>query len=96
MTTVFGEVEAAAWTSGLVPCYYLICEQDRAVLPSVQEMMVEEAGKQGHIEWVVERVQAGHSVWLSKPEAVLSLIERAISRKLPVQEAVGYPQEIDP
>jgi len=62
---------AAAWQS--LPSTYLICEQDRAVPPPVQEAMSARAG-------TVRRVAASHSPFLSRPDAVTEVVLHALGR----------------
>lgn len=59
---------AAAWRT--CPSSYLICEADRAVPPAAQEAMSVRAG-------TVERLRSSHSPFLSHPDVVAALIERA-------------------
>ncbi|KAL8812449.1 MAG: hypothetical protein Q9200_001016 [Gallowayella weberi] len=51
--------------SGLVPCTYFLCENDQALLLSIQEEMLEAAKQWGRAKWNVERISTGHSPWLS-------------------------------
>ena len=62
---------AAAWQS--VPSTYVICEQDRAVPPPVQEAMSARAR-------TVRRVPSSHSPFLSRPDDVADIILHALGR----------------
>ena len=64
-----GVVTDAAWKTK--PSWYLITTEDRMIPPDAQRFMSKRAGSK-----VVE-VQASHSVFLSKPDAVASIIEQA-------------------
>ena len=61
----------AAWHS--VPSTYVICEQDRAVPPPVQEAMSARAG-------TVRRVPSSHSPFLSRPDDVAEIVLEAMGR----------------
>jgi pimeloyl-ACP methyl ester carboxylesterase len=65
-----GTITAPAWRSK--PSYYLVTTEDRMVPPPAQRMMAERAGA------TVVEVPASHSVFLSHPEAVASLIRTAL------------------
>jgi pimeloyl-ACP methyl ester carboxylesterase len=56
-----------------VPSSYLICDQDRAVPPPVQEAMAGRAG-------TVRRVPASHSPFLSRPDDVADVVLQALGR----------------
>jgi pimeloyl-ACP methyl ester carboxylesterase len=61
----------AAWQS--VPSTYLICDEDRAVPPPVQEMMSQRAQ-------TVRRVPASHSPFFSRPDDVADVVLQALGR----------------
>ena len=61
----------AAWQS--LPSTYLICDEDRAVPPLVQEAMSARATN-------VRRVQASHSPFLSRPDDVADVVLEALAR----------------
>jgi pimeloyl-ACP methyl ester carboxylesterase len=61
----------AAWQS--VPSTYLICDEDRAVPPPVQEAMSQRAQ-------TVRRVPASHSPFLSRPDDVADVVLQALGR----------------
>jgi pimeloyl-ACP methyl ester carboxylesterase len=60
---------AAAWQD--LPAAYLVCEEDRAVPPPVQEQLAARAG-------TVERAASSHSPFFSKPDVVAELVLRAV------------------
>ena len=62
---------AAAWQS--LPSTYLICDEDRAVPPPVQEAMAARAG-------TVRRVPASHSPFFSRPDDVAEVVLQALGR----------------
>ncbi len=64
-----GAVTDAAWKSK--PSWYLVTTEDRMIPPDAQRFMSKRAGSK-----VVE-IKASHSVFLSHPEAVASIIEQA-------------------
>jgi pimeloyl-ACP methyl ester carboxylesterase len=58
-------VSAAAWHT--VPSTYVVCEQDRAIPPGVQEMMAKRATS-------VRHMHTSHSPFLSRPDQLAQLI----------------------
>lgn len=54
--------------------YYLICENDNAIKLPMQEKMV----AQSHGKIVEVRCTAGHSPFVSLPQVLLQLIQRAV------------------
>ena len=62
---------AAAWRS--LPSTYLICEEDRAVPPHVQEAMAARAS-------TVRRVPTSHSPFFSRPDDVAGVVLQALGR----------------
>ncbi len=64
-----GTVTDAAWKTK--PSWYLVTTEDRMIPPDAQRFMSKRAGSK-----VVE-VRASHSVFLSHPDAVASIIEQA-------------------
>ena len=58
--------------NGVVPCTFLICENDNAVPVSVQERMAKNLGEGAH----VERCSAGHSPFISQPDVVAKITKR--------------------
>jgi len=61
----------AAWQS--LPSTYLICDEDRAVPPPVQEAMSARATN-------VRRVPASHSPFFSRPDDVADVVLEALGR----------------
>jgi len=53
------------------PSWYLITTEDRMIPPPVQHFMSERAGS------TITHVDASHSVYVSKPDAVAAFVERA-------------------
>jgi len=66
-----GTISEAAWRSK--PSWYLLTTEDRMIPPPAQHMMSSRAGS------TVEEVAASHSVYVSQPEAVAAIIEKAAS-----------------
>ena len=64
-----GAVTEPAWR--LLPSWYLVATDDRMIPPPAQSAMAERAGSS------VVQVAASHSVYLSQPDAVADLIEKA-------------------
>jgi len=64
-----GVVSDPAWRQ--TPSWYLVATDDRMIPPPAQSAMAERAGSK------VEQVAASHSVYLSQPDAVADLIEKA-------------------
>jgi len=64
-----GVVTDAAWRSK--PSWYLVTAEDRMIPPDAQRAMAKRAGSK-----VIE-VKASHAVYVSQPDAVVSLIEQA-------------------
>ena len=69
-------VDSVAWESGLVPCTYLICEQDSGVFLWLQEQMLEGVRKESGRPWTVERCDCSHSAWLSQVSTVVRLVRK--------------------
>jgi pimeloyl-ACP methyl ester carboxylesterase len=64
-----GTISEASWR--IKPSWYLITTEDRMIPPSAQRDMAERTGA------TVTEVAASHSVYVSKPEAVASVIKQA-------------------
>ena len=64
-----GTISEAAWR--IKPSCYLLTTEDRMIPPSAQRAMAERTGA------TVTEVSASHSVYVSQPEAVASLIRQA-------------------
>src|SRR5580698_3316241 len=64
-----GTISEAAWR--IKPSWYLLTTQDRMIPPSAQRAMAERTGA------AVTEVPASHSVYVSQPQAVASLVKQA-------------------
>jgi pimeloyl-ACP methyl ester carboxylesterase len=64
-----GTISEASWR--IKPSWYLLTTEDRMIPPSAQRAMAERTGA------TVTEVPASHSVYVSKPDAVASLIKQA-------------------
>ena len=64
-----GEVTVPAWKSK--PSWYLVAADDKMIPPPAQRQMSERAGS------TVSEVPGSHSVYVSQPQAVAALIEKA-------------------
>ena len=73
-TALKSPVTYAAWR--FVPCTYLLCELDKAIVIGTQRAMVERAQKEG-VGMKTEVLEAGHSPFLSVPDEVVAGIRRA-------------------
>jgi pimeloyl-ACP methyl ester carboxylesterase len=68
-----GTITAAAWRDK--PSYYLLTTEDRMIPPSAQRSMSERAGAR------VTEVAASHSVYVSQPAAVATLIKHGAAAR---------------
>jgi pimeloyl-ACP methyl ester carboxylesterase len=73
-----GAVKEPAWRAK--PSWYLVSTEDRMIPPDAQRTMAKRAGSE-----VVE-VKESHAVYVSQPEAVADLIERAASGESPKEK----------
>jgi len=64
-----GEVTVPAWKSK--PSWYLVASDDKMIPPPAQRQMSQWAGS------IVSEVPGSHAIYVSRPEAVASLIEKA-------------------
>lgn len=64
-----GAVTVPAWKSK--PSYYLVASDDHMIPPPAQRMMAERAGS------TIVETAGSHAVYVSKPEAVAQIIEKA-------------------
>jgi pimeloyl-ACP methyl ester carboxylesterase len=64
-----GEVTLPAWKSK--PSWYLVASDDKMIPPPAQRQMAQRAGS------IVGEVAGSHAVYVSQPQAVASLIEKA-------------------
>jgi pimeloyl-ACP methyl ester carboxylesterase len=67
-----GEITEAAWRTR--PSWYLVTTEDRMIPPPAQREMSARAGS------TVVEVDGSHSIYVSKPEAVADLVEKAASQ----------------
>ncbi|WP_083510519.1 alpha/beta fold hydrolase [Pseudarthrobacter sulfonivorans] len=68
-----GAITQPAWRS--LPSWYLIASEDRMIPPAAQHAMAERAGS------TVSEVAASHSVYVSQPQAVASIIKEAAAAR---------------
>ncbi|CAG7999215.1 hypothetical protein PENNAL_c0094G01900 [Penicillium nalgiovense] len=64
-----------------IPTAYIVCEKDAALIPMVQEMMIENVRKTG-VNVEVERLPASHSPFLSMPEETANLVLKIAKKGL--------------
>jgi pimeloyl-ACP methyl ester carboxylesterase len=64
-----GAVTAPAWRSK--PSWYLVSTEDKMIPPDAQRFMSKRAGS------TVTEAKGSHSIYVSQPQAVLSIIEKA-------------------
>jgi len=64
-----GAVTVPAWKSR--PSWYLVATDDKMIPPAAQRQMAQRAGS------IVAEVPGSHAVYVSRPQAVASLIEKA-------------------
>lgn len=64
-----GRITNAAWRSK--PSWYLVASDDRMIPPAWQRAMARRAGA------AVAEIAASHAVYVSQPQAVVSLVQRA-------------------
>lgn len=79
LATLQSPTTGASWKT--IPSSYLFCEQDRALPPSVQEILIDEAKEKGASIDVV-RIDAGHSPFLSKPKETVDWIRGVAGEKV--------------
>jgi pimeloyl-ACP methyl ester carboxylesterase len=66
-----GTISEPAWRSK--PSWYLVAAEDRMIPPQVQRSMSERAGMR------VEEAAGSHAIYVSRPDVVAALIEKAAS-----------------
>ena len=76
-----GKIRQPAWKSK--PSWYLLTTEDRMIPPAAQRAMSGRAGS------TVTEVRASHSVYVSRPEAVVNLIAEAAKGALQTVGAAG-------
>jgi pimeloyl-ACP methyl ester carboxylesterase len=67
-----GTVTQPAWKTK--PSWYLVATDDRMIPPDAQRAMAKRAGS------FVEEVRGSHSVYVSQPDAVAGIVEKAAAR----------------
>lgn len=58
-----------------IPVTYIRCENDTALIPDVQQMMIDAITQSG-VEVSVEHCQGSHSPFLSIPDVVAGIVGR--------------------
>ncbi|KAK2755935.1 hypothetical protein FQN54_005731 [Arachnomyces sp. PD_36] len=74
-TPIKHEAYRAQNKKNAIPVTYIRCEKDTALIPDVQQMMIDTITKSG-IEVSVEHCEGSHSPFLSIPEVVAGIVER--------------------
>ena len=69
---LYTQPELSSWRWRDVPLTYMLCSQDQAVLPSVQERIAREYGMQ------VVRIEAAHCPFISQPEKFVEVVEEIL------------------
>ncbi|KAH7327184.1 hypothetical protein BKA65DRAFT_405971, partial [Rhexocercosporidium sp. MPI-PUGE-AT-0058] len=64
-----------------IPSSYLVCEDDRAIPPAVQEAMTEACKKEG-ARMKVSRVMSGYSPFLSRVEETVTWLRDAAGEEV--------------
>jgi pimeloyl-ACP methyl ester carboxylesterase len=64
-----------AWKT--LPCWYLLCTEDKAIPPATQRFMAERANAR------IQEVPASHASMVSQPEAATQLIVQAVEATAP-------------
>jgi pimeloyl-ACP methyl ester carboxylesterase len=76
-----GAVTSAAWRKK--PCWYLVTTADRMIPPAAQRTMAHRAGA------TVVETAGSHAIYVSKPDAVASVIGQAATFAAHVEQGVG-------
>ena len=69
VTALSGTITAPAWKTK--PSWYLVATDDKMIPPPAQQFMSKRAGS------TVVEAKGSHAVYVSNPEAVASLIDKA-------------------
>ena len=77
------KVDSTAWGDGLVPCTYLLTQNDQAIPLLQQEQMLWDARKESRMHWTIEKCKSGHSVWLTEVPTVVRLIRQGAGENMP-------------
>jgi pimeloyl-ACP methyl ester carboxylesterase len=78
-----GAINQPAWRTK--PSWYLVSTEDKMIPPDAQRAMSKRAGS------TVVEVKGSHAVYVSQPEAVAHLIEKAATRALAAGEETAAP-----
>jgi pimeloyl-ACP methyl ester carboxylesterase len=71
-----GTISEPAWKAK--PSWYLLTTEDKMIPPDAQRQMAKRAGS------TIVEVKGSHSIYVSRPQAVATLIEKAAKGALPV------------
>jgi len=71
--TILSPQEKCAWRE--IPSTYILCEQDKTILPFAQQYMIDQAGTMD-----VVKIDASHSPFLSKPDEMFDIIDKIARR----------------
>ncbi|KAK3614883.1 hypothetical protein LTR56_026949 [Elasticomyces elasticus] len=74
-TVVEQTIDYVPWND--IPCTYVICEKDRALLPAVSQWLLSSVSFVGEIV----RMDAGHSPFLSMPDRLAALVGHLAGEK---------------
>lgn len=77
--TLTAGTASAAWRT--IPSRYLICEDDRAIAPQVQELMVKNCRGLG-AQMETERLFCSHSPFLARPDETVGFLRRAAGEEV--------------
>jgi pimeloyl-ACP methyl ester carboxylesterase len=72
-----GTISEPAWRTK--PSWYLVATDDKMIPPQAQQFMSKRAGA------TVVEVKGSHAVYVSQPQAVAALIEKAAMQVAPVE-----------
>lgn len=67
-------VESPCWDLD-VPITYVVCTKDQATPLELQNAMLERVKRDN---WTIEQCESDHSPYLSQPETVVNLIQKAV------------------
>ncbi|KAJ5994731.1 alpha/beta-hydrolase [Penicillium waksmanii] len=71
-----GKISGAPWKD--LPTTYIHCAQDMAIMLPLQQSMVQDAVNMGG-KLVTKTIESGHCPFLSQPEALLRIVEEAVT-----------------
>lgn len=72
-----GQISGAPWKD--LPTTYIHCAQDLAIMLPLQQSMVQDAVNAGG-KLITKTIDSGHCPFLSQPEAVLRIVEDAVTK----------------